>query len=78
MAALAGPADSGGGPAGPERGKVGEVAGRPDGATAGAATGACVKVSVPSDGDPPESPGDGSSGASFETQNRPWQRGQLA
>ena len=47
-------------------------------ATGGAATGACVNVSALADGDPPESLTDGSSGASFETQKRPWQRGQLA
>jgi hypothetical protein len=47
-------------------------------ATGGAAMGASVNVRVPADSDAAESLTEGSKGASFETQNRPWQRGQLA
>jgi hypothetical protein len=44
----------------------------------GVATGASVNVSVPTAGAATASFNAGSTGASFETQNRPWQRGQLA
>ncbi len=67
------------GPAGVEPDGAGDGSGRPGGtASGGVATGTCVNVSPPGKGNPPESVTDGSSGASFETQNRPWQRGQFA
>jgi hypothetical protein len=62
----------------PEPDEAGDVA-RSGGVTrGGVATGASVKISVLADDNPTESLTDGSSGASFETQKRPWQRGQLA
>jgi len=77
-AALAAPTDAGGGPDGLELGNAGGPA-RPGGAaTGGMALGTSIKVSALTDGDPTESLTDGSRGASFETQKRPWQRGQLA
>ena len=62
--------------AGPEAGEVG--IGRPGGVATGPGNGTCVNVSVLTVGMPAESLTEGSSGASFETQKRPWQRGQLA
>jgi hypothetical protein len=75
---------AGGDVAGLERGELGVGVGRLAGATGGGPpvggleSGTCVNVSVLCGGDPTASLLDGSSGASFDTQNRPWQRGQLA
>jgi hypothetical protein len=73
------PADAGDGPAKPKLGAAGGGTGRLGGtAIGGAALGRGVNVSVLTGGAATESPADGSSGASLETQKRPWQRGQLA
>ena len=63
--------------AGLEMGEVGDGIDRTVGvATGGVATGVCA--SVLADDKPTESLTAGSSGVSFATQKRPWQRGQLA
>jgi hypothetical protein len=78
-AALAVTVGVGNGLASSDAGKVGAATSRPGGvATGGVATGTCVNVSVLTVGMPAESLTDGSNGESFETQNRPWQRGQFA